>query len=350
MATKHGILRDFADGMRPAWSGFSLGLGVVATVLVAGVILAARQFGAVGLFAGMGVLQAMLASAGSPLTVRPWAAFWFAAVGCATTALAGIVARDHFSAVAALAVVAFLAGCGGAIGPAPARMTNVLAIWFLTAVALLESEIDFYRPAVGFLCGSVAVFVLLELVRRVRGISVETVRPDWNEVRGRLAWGSPVLSFALVYALAGATALSIGWATMTEHRVWPAVTALILVRPSTRESLAMTLQRTAGTMLGAWAAMFIVERIGDWRLLAATVLIATFMMAATLKVNYAIFAFFLTAEVVALAVLAGHDVLQTGNDRIAGTLIGAGVALAATLTLRLAEPGRGVEAEQVAPA
>ncbi|MFM9108123.1 MAG: hypothetical protein ACKOWF_15655, partial [Chloroflexota bacterium] len=88
---------------RPDWSGFSWRLGAVATALMVAIMLASRQFGAVGLFAGMGALQALLASVAAPMRVRPWAAFWFAAVGVGATALAGVVAKDHASAVTALA-------------------------------------------------------------------------------------------------------------------------------------------------------------------------------------------------------------------------------------------------------
>lgn len=323
-----------AASLRPDWTGFSPLLGLVATALMAAIMAASQRFGAIGLFAGMGVLQSVLAVAAAPMRVRPWAAVWFAAVGVGTTALAGAVAKDHRSAVTALALVAFLAACGLAIGPIVARMTNVMAIWFLTAVTLLTTETDFSRPALGFLIGSVSVFALLELWKWAKGIHIDPAGPDWPGIRARLAWGSPDLTFALVYAIAGASALSIGWLFIPNNRVWPAAAALVLIRPVARESLSMTAQRLGGTLLGAWLAVAIVGRIGDPRLLIAMALIATFMLAATLKVDYAIFAVFLTAQVVALAALAGKDPLQTGNDRVLGTAIGAGIAIVATGVLR----------------
>ncbi len=323
-----------AARVRPNWSGFSPALGVIATVLVAAIMIASRQFGAIGLFTGMGVLQAVLAVAGAPMRVRPWAAFWFAAVGVAMTALAGAVARQHVSEVGALVVVAFLAACGMAVGPIVARMTNVMAVWFLVAVSLLSGTTEHVRPAVGFLIGSSAVFVLLEAWKRAKGIRVEAQGPGWTAIRERLAWGSPILTFALVYAIAGAAALELGWRLVPENRAWPAMAALVLIRPVARESIAMTAQRLGGTMLGSWLAVAIIGRIGDPRLLILMALAATFMLAATLRVDYMIFAIFLTAQVVAIAALGGKDPLQTGNDRVLGTLIGAVVAVAATIVLR----------------
>ncbi|MFM9105159.1 MAG: FUSC family protein, partial [Chloroflexota bacterium] len=245
----------------------------------------------------------------------------------------------------ALAAIAFLAGCGLAVGPVVARMTNVMALWFLTAVALLTGETEFSRPALGFLAGSVAVFALLELWKRVQGIRLEPLPPLADRMRQGLAWGSPVLRYAVVSAAAGAAALWLGWEVLPDNRVWAAATALVLVRPAARESLAMTVQRLAGTALGAWLAVSVIGRIEDPRLLLPLALLATFLMAATLKVDYAIFATFLTAQVVALAALAGEDPLRTSQDRVLATLLGAGIALAATLVLRLgAPPGDGEDA------
>ncbi|MGI9253976.1 MAG: FUSC family protein, partial [Thermomicrobiales bacterium] len=340
-------IRRVLAAMRPDWTGFSWKLGTIATLMIAGVIVAAQSFGAAGLFAGMGALQAVLASVAAPMKVRPWAAFWFAAVGCGTTALAAVVARDHGLAVASLAVVAFLAGCGGAVGPVSARMTNVMAIWFLTATALLQSSWEVTRPALGFLLGSAIVFTLLELYKRVKGIEVAGAPPTWATVRERLAWGSPVLSFALVYAVAGAVALEIGWRVMPENRVWPAITALVLIRPAAGASVVTALQRMAGTLVGAWAIVAIVPKIDDPKVLLGIVLLSTFMMAATMRVSYAIFALFMTGMVVALAALSGKDPFQTGNDRVLGTVIGAAVAMAAVMVMHLL-PTREVEMPELA--
>lgn len=134
--------------------------------------------------------------------------------------------------------------------------------------------------------------------------------------------------------LAAVTGLAevIAQAAELAHGYWVALTVLIVLRPDYSSTLYRGLQRAGGTLLGAGlgVATVLLGHIGSWALLAGlgVSLLAAY---AVLTVNYLFFAIFLTDFVVVLLALLGLPADQTALDRLAGTFIGAALAMLAYL-------------------
>jgi uncharacterized membrane protein YccC len=135
---------------------------------------------------------------------------------------------------------------------------------------------------------------------------------------------------ALRLALVAGLAQLIAQASHLPHGYWATLTVLIVLRPDYSSTLYRGLQRTAGTIVGAGLGVVTVllGHFGSPVLL--TVLgLSLFGSYAVLQVNYLFFAVFLTDYVVVLLALLGLPADQTALDRLAGTGIGAALALLA---------------------
>jgi uncharacterized membrane protein YccC len=140
--------------------------------------------------------------------------------------------------------------------------------------------------------------------------------------------GRHAIRLAVVTGLAEVIAQAVG----LPHGYWVALTVLIVLRPDYGSTLYRGLQRAGGTIVGAGLgiATVLLGHFGDWALLAG--LGVSLLTAYTvLTVNYLFFAIFLTDFVVVLLALLGLPADQTALDRLAGTCIGAALALLAYL-------------------
>jgi uncharacterized membrane protein YccC len=125
-------------------------------------------------------------------------------------------------------------------------------------------------------------------------------------------------------------------ATLTERALaipngyWVAMTALLLMRPDFQDTLQRSLGRIGGTLLGAIIATVLSAVLAPGPVaLAVLVALFAFLAYGTLRLNYGVFSFFLTAYVVFLLALAGLGERQVAGERVISTLIGAAFALAA---------------------
>jgi uncharacterized membrane protein YccC len=112
------------------------------------------------------------------------------------------------------------------------------------------------------------------------------------------------------------------------HGYWIVLTILIVLRPDYASTIYRGVQRAGGTVIGAGLglATALLLHVGPAVLVAAVGLTMTIAYA-VFAVNYLLFAVFLTDFVVTLMALLGQTAEQTVGARLAGTAIGAALAL-----------------------
>ena len=112
------------------------------------------------------------------------------------------------------------------------------------------------------------------------------------------------------------------------HGYWIVLTILIVLRPDYASTIYRGVQRAGGTVIGAGLGVGTALLLHvDTAVLVAAVGLTMTVAYAVIAVNYLLFAVFLTDFVVTLMALLGETADQTATFRLAGTGIGAVLAL-----------------------
>jgi uncharacterized membrane protein YccC len=167
--------------------------------------------------------------------------------------------------------------------------------------------------------------------------AVAAARGAWREAA---AWARAAAAgadratvrHALRLAAAVAAAQLLGAALHASRGPWVTVTALLVLQPSAGLTVRRSAARIAGTLAGGVAAAALAAALRDPRLIAVGVFVLAGLAVAARGVHYGVFTFFLTPVFVLLAQPAPGD-WQLAGVRVADTLLGGGVALAAGLLL-----------------
>ncbi len=171
---------------------------------------------------------------------------------------------------------------------------------------------------------------------RTRPASGRPVDPEanalaqaWASLRANLTLESSVFRHGLRFGTASAMAVAVYTLFALPIGYWITLTVSVILRPSAGESLARTGQRLLGTVLGGIVAIVLATWFPHPLMLVLLLVPLTVVMMAVLPVHYGLFVFFLTPWIVLY-----KDIDQPGDWnlalwRIANTLIGAALALAA---------------------
>ncbi len=151
----------------------------------------------------------------------------------------------------------------------------------------------------------------------------------WATLRANLTPESSVFRHALRFGTASAVAVGVYTLFALPIGYWITLTVSVILRPSAGETLSRTHQRVLGTVLGGILAIVLATLFPHPLTIVLLMVPLTVVMMAVLPVNYGLFVFFLTPWIVLY-----KDIDQPGDWglalwRIANTLIGAGLALAA---------------------
>jgi len=132
---------------------------------------------------------------------------------------------------------------------------------------------------------------------------------------------------------------------------WPAMTAMLILRPNLLHTQQRVVQRTLGTLVGCLIA-FLVASIDPHgpHYIAGALMVAfafTFAMQPSPRTNYGWFSGSVTVSVLLLLAFAQIDIVQDAELRLLSTIMGAGLAWAGALVLEyvLASPQTGDEPE-----
>jgi uncharacterized membrane protein YccC len=180
---------------------------------------------------------------------------------------------------------------------------------------------------------------LLEMARYLRE-EEEALRAAAAHVaasvrRGRFA------DSTLAYALR--LAVTVGASTEIYRRLhfasgyWIPMTALLVLKPGLADTASRAIARTLGTIAGAWVfSIVIAHSAPSPAALAALTVLFAWLAYATLNVNYAMFAVFITGYIVFLLSLTQMPGAEIAHRRALCTALGGAIAL----TVRLVVIGR----------
>ncbi|WP_446742290.1 FUSC family protein [Silvibacterium acidisoli] len=113
---------------------------------------------------------------------------------------------------------------------------------------------------------------------------------------------------------------------------WIPMTALLVLKPGFADTVRRAIARTVGTMAGAWLiSMFVAHFTPSPVTLAVFTVVFAWLSYATLNVNYALFAMFLTGYIVFLLSLTKLPEMDIAHRRVMCTAIGGGLALTVRL-------------------
>jgi Fusaric acid resistance protein-like len=167
--------------------------------------------------------------------------------------------------------------------------------------------------------------------------SPQPIRQSWRRdamltVRASLGRSSEAGRHALRLAVLAALAEVIAQASGLSHGYWIVLTIFIVLRPDYSSTLYRGLQRAAGTVVGAGLGVATVLLV-KVSLTALLCVIAVSLVAAyaVFKVNYLLYAVFLTDFLVVMLALLGLPPDPTAVARLIGTGIGTGLAILAYL-------------------
>lgn len=143
-----------------------------------------------------------------------------------------------------------------------------------------------------------------------------------------------LVTFGVVLAVLVAieTYAAIAWIPDT-HVWWVVLTTLIVLSPDQKHSMSRSLERAAGTVLGALVATLVVTWLGTGTALRVVGIVAALLTAvAYVTARYWIFAGLLTFALVVLTMPADR-VIHSSADRIGYTVIAAVIAVATSAAL-----------------
>lgn len=337
---------SFADIARKTvafeWSQLTLGLAAriapaLIVVLACGLIAGAPSAGAVaagGAFTvGFGAFQQLTTSRAVPML--------FALVGISASTFVGTLTGANTALTIGLALVyGFWCGMLPAVSMGAFWIGQQCTIYFLVSGAYAGSVDQAAARMLLVLTGGIVQIAIFGAI-----VAAERGGSPWPHLHRVLGEGAMLLlrvrvraglRFAVSFALAlGAAVVAERWLAMP-NGYWAAMTALILLRPDFHDTAARSLGRVLGTVAGALMASLMTHLILPAPAsLAALVALCAFLAFATVRLNYGVFALFLTGYVVFLLVLAGVAEPQVARARIEATTLGAAVALVTHLSLTL---------------
>ncbi len=155
----------------------------------------------------------------------------------------------------------------------------------------------------------------------------------WNRLRERLAREPMLLRHSSRLAVALAVGMAIAALFEIRRGYWIDITIAIILRPYIVTTFERGVQRVVGTLLGGLIAAAVLSVVSGDLAVVTVVLVLAFATFAVLPLNYGWGVTFLTPLVVLLVAFATEGGPGLAVARIVGTLIGAALAVAASLLL-----------------
>ena len=275
---------------------------------------------------------------GGSMSERLPAMVRFTGIGALAGGLAYWSTDNIWLVAAVLGAAAYLGTLAAAFGPVAAKSGMYLSIWPLFALMLGSADADPWAVAVAFIAGGAAATLITALRLRVTPPDAgdsEQGAEDGDVVRPMTlqnvlaATTEPIGLFALLRTAAIVLAVVVGFWWFESYPLWVAITVIVVVKPSSSQSIAVAVQRTVGTAIGVAAAVVVAQVLPESdTAVAIAFVVCGFLMVAFNNANYTLFATFLTAMLVFGQRLAHADAFEAGWERLLATLVGAVIALA----------------------
>ena len=292
-----------------------------------------------------GALLAVVADPGGGYGQRALRIAVFALIGAGLTALGFGIGGDAWGwLVLAAFAVTLVAGLAVMFGVHRFVTASLLNVWFIVTLGVAfslhhQARITSYTWAqVLAWAGGAALWIAVTFIewlvrgRRDRPQPVAEIPGD--TARRKLT--RPLVMFAVIRAVAIAGAAALAFGLDLSHGSWLPIATIVAMKPSLQQTTLVAVQRLAGALIGAAAAMLLLlipASEHGLRLFAITlglevVAIVLIMHGVAIRlVNYALY-----CAVIAAAVLILLDLPQPSNYgaegyRVLWTLCGVGIAV-----------------------
>ena len=300
-----------------------------------------------------GALLAVVADPGGGFGSRALRIAVFALIGAGLTALGFGIGGDAWGwLVLAAFAVTLVAGLAVTFGVRRFVTALLLNVWFIIALGVAfglhhQARVTSYTWAqVLAWAGGAALWIAVTFIewlvrgRQDRPQPVAEIPGDTS----RRPLTRPLVMFAVIRAVAIAGTAGLAFGLDLPHGSWMPIAAIVAMKPSLQQTTLVGVQRLAGALIGAAAAMLLLlipASEQGLRLFAITiglevVAIVLIMHGVAIRlVNYALY-----CAVIAAAVLILLDLPQPSNygaegDRVLWTLCGVGIAVLVMLLASL---------------
>jgi hypothetical protein len=270
-----------------------------------------------------------------------------------STAVGTVASGDPYLDAAVVAAAAFSLGLAASFGTGPWWVLLQGAIFLVIAGAHPGDWRDGVSRALLVLAGGVGQTVVVAALRRIAPAGFPRLLPpnateppatleDWVK-EGRRVF-SPLATefrYALLLGLATGAAILIARRLMLPNGYWAALTVLLVLRRGGAETLTRAAQRIGGTVLGAGAATLVAALLRpDPAILLVLIGAVAWCAYATQWVNYGTFSASVTSYVAFLLSLLGLPEIEVAAHRVAATLLGGAIGVAALALARLGRHAR----------
>jgi hypothetical protein len=352
--------------LNPQGLNWARGVMFVDVALVPLVVLLAVGKEQYLLSAVFGALFAGVADPGGSFRHRASHLAVFGLGGAAVTALGFAIATSGWGwLVLAAFVVTLAAGLTIAFGAHRFVGATLLNVWFFIALVLgaNNSQAHLTSTTLGqvlaWLAGT-ALWIALTFVawliagRKDRPQPIAELPGDTS----RRELTAPLIAFALLRAvgMAGATAIAFG--AGLSHADWTPIAAMVAMKPSLDQTLVVAVQRLAGALIGAVAAVLLLliaasehgVKLISIRHALEVLVIVIFMHGVAIRFwNYTLYTAAIAAGVLILIDLPQPSNYAAEGDRVLWTLCGVAIGVLVTLLATLLGKRRGRIAPRPAP-
>jgi hypothetical protein len=261
----------------------------------------------------------------------------------------GTLASENLWAYAAVvAAAAASLGLAASFGTGPWWVLLQGAIFLVVAGSRPGDAHEAFARALFVLSGGLAQSLVVAALRSLapRGfppLSAPNATPPpasreaWRaEARRVLRPASPEMRYAVLLGLATGAAVLIARSLALGNGYWAPMTVLLVLRRGGAETLTRGVQRMGGTLIGAGLATFIAAALRpDVPALVALVTAAAWCSYATQWVNYGTFSVSVTSYIAFLMSLEGLPEPEVAARRVAATMLGGLIGMAALALARL---------------
>jgi Fusaric acid resistance protein-like len=292
-----------------------------------------------------GALFAVLADPGGGYAYRASRIAVFALIGAGVTALGFGIGGDSWGwLVLAAFVVTLVAGLAVTFGVHRFIAALLLNVWFIVALGLASNlhhhtHIESYTWAqvLAWAGGSalwIAATFIAWLIRGRKDSPQPVAELPGDTSRRTLT--RPLITFAVIRALAIAGSVALAFGLNLSHGYWLPIATIVAMKPSLQQATLVSVQRIAGTLIGAAAAiplLLIPANEHGLRLLAIThglevVALILFMHAMAIRLwNYALYCGAIAAAALILVDLPQPSNYGAEGDRVLWTLCGVGIGV-----------------------
>jgi Fusaric acid resistance protein-like len=335
--------------LNPAGVNWPRGVLIFDVILVPLVVIWAVGHAEYLLSAVFGVIFTAFADPGGDFGNRTWRNAVFALIGAGLAALAfGMGGAAWGWLVLAAFVVTLVGGLALTFGIHRFVAGTLLNVWFIIALVLGNSfhhsahiTSNTWGQVLAWAGGAVLWIAVSFVIWLIRGRRDEPALAA--EIAGdtsHIPLTGPIIIYAVIRAAVVGGTFAIAYGANLSHGYWMVIAAFVAMKPSLVQSTVVGLQRLAGALIGAAAAvllMLIPANVHGLQLVAITiglqaVAFVFFLHAAGIRFwNYAIYCAFIAAGVLTLSDLPQPTNYNAEGERVLWTLCGVAIAVVVML-------------------